>query len=80
MKPPSVGPSVGPTMMPTPNIACPMATSLGGKDSHSVACAVESRAPPPRPCTTRQNTSAPSECDAPQKNEASTNSAIEPVR
>ena len=80
MNPPSVGPSVGPTMMPTPNIACPIAISLGGNDSQSVAWAVESSAPPPSPWMTRQNTSASSDREAPQKNEASTNSPIEAVR
>ena len=80
MKPPSVGPIVGPTMTPTPNIAWPMPTSFGGNASKSVACAVERSAPPPSPCTTRQNTRPPSEPAAPQKNDATTKSAIEPVR
>src|ERR1051326_6155469 len=71
---------VGPTMTPTPNIAWPMPTSFGGNASKSVACAVDKSAPPPKPCTTRQKISAPSECAAPQKNEAKTNSAIDPVR
>ena len=71
---------VEPNSTPTPNIACPTPTSFGGKASNSVDCAVESNAPPPRPCTTRQKISPPSEPAAPQKNEAATNRMIEPVR
>ena len=80
IQPPNVGPTVGPTMTPTPNIAWPMPTSCGGNASKRVACAVESNAPPPIPWTTRQNTRKPNELAAPQKNEASTKSKIEPVR
>src|SRR5579884_2890562 len=80
MYPPSVGPIVGPTMTPMPNIAWPMPISCGGNDSKSVACDVESSAPPPSPCNTRQNTRPPSDVAAPQKNDAVTNSAIEPAR
>ena len=80
MYPPSVGPIVGPTMTPTPNIACPMPTSRGGNASNSVDCAVESSAPPPRPCTTRQKIRPPNEVADPQKNDAATNTRIDPVR
>jgi len=37
-------------------------------------------APPPMPWTMRQKISAPSECDAPQKNDDTVNSAIEPTK
>ena len=67
-------------MTPTPNIACPIPTSSGGNASNSVACAVESSAPPPMPCTTRQRMSDESEPAAPHMNDAATKSRIEPVR
>src|SRR4029078_7150978 len=77
---PSFDQSVGPTITPTPNIAWPMPTSCGGNASKSVAWAVERSAPPPSPCTTRQNTSPPSDVAAPQKNDAATKMRIDPVR
>ena len=67
-------------MTPTPNIAWPMPISCGGKASKRVACAVDSSAPPPIPWITRQNTSKPNECAAPQKNDAATKSRIDPVK
>src|SRR5215203_3291310 len=67
-------------MTPTPNIAWPIPTSSGGNASNKVDCAVDSSAPPPMPCTTRQNTSPPSDVAAPQKNEATTKSTMELVR
>ena len=80
MYPPRVGPSVGPTMTPTPKIAIAVPYSSRGNSSYRIACEVESSAPPPTPCTMRQNTSDPSECALPQKNDARTNSAIDAAK
>ena len=73
-QPPNVGPIVGPTMTPTPNSAMAMPASSGGNASNSTACDTVMSAPPPMPCTMRQKMSVPSECDAPQKNDAAVNS------
>ena len=67
-------------MTPTPKIAIAVPTSSRGNASYRIACAVESSAPPPSPCTTRQNTSASSEWELPQKNDAMVNSAIDPAK
>ena len=67
-------------MTPTPKIAIAVPYSDGGNTSYSTAWAVASSAPPPRPCSTRQNTSSTSECELPQKNDAIVNSAIEPAK
>ncbi len=67
-------------MTPMPNIAMPVPASSGGNDSYSSDWDVDSRAPPPIPCTTRQKMSMPNDPAAPQKKEASTKSRIEPVK
>ena len=67
-------------MTPMPNIACPTPTSSGGNASKSVLCAVLSNAPPPSPWITRHSTSPPRLVAAPQKNDATTNSRMLPVR
>ena len=67
-------------MTPTPKIAMAVPYSSRGNSSYRIACDVESSAPPPRPCTIRQNTSASSECALPQKNEETTKIAIDPAK
>jgi len=71
---------VGPTMTPTPNSAIAVPASSGGNASNSTAWETVISAPPPMPCTMRQKMSAPSECDAPQKNDATVNTTIDPTK
>jgi hypothetical protein len=67
-------------MTPTPKIAIAAAYSSRGNTSNSVACAVESSAPPPRPWMMRQVTISASVCALPQKTEATVKRAIEKAK
>src|SRR5437899_6086197 len=67
-------------MTPTPKIAMAVPYSSRGNSSYRIACDVESSAPPPSPCTMRQNTSAGSVPALPQKNDAIVNNTIDPAK
>ena len=67
-------------MTPRPKIAMAWPYSSRGNTSYSVACAVDSSAPPPRPCRMRNTTSSVSVCELPHRMLEIVNSAIEPAK
>jgi len=75
--PPSSGPIEGPKSAPTAKMPCAAPCLSAGNVSRKIACACESKPPPPAPWTKRQRTSGQSSREKPHISEANVKIAIE---